>query len=117
MSTLALSVHSLLLLFLNHIYIYYSLAEPHAGFRIAFNMFDTDGNEMVDKKEFLVVSILELTLVSVSSVLYYWCLMSSGLVKTRFCCSTLCLFLQQGVGVHLQINNRVSCFFFNIIVH
>uniref|UniRef100_A0A8D0V2T0 EF-hand domain-containing protein n=1 Tax=Sus scrofa TaxID=9823 RepID=A0A8D0V2T0_PIG len=30
--------------------------EPHAGFRIAFNMFDTDGNEMVDKKEFLVYS-------------------------------------------------------------
>lgn len=34
------------------------LAEPHAGFRIAFNMFDTDGNEMVDRKEFLVVCIL-----------------------------------------------------------
>lgn len=34
------------------------LAEPHAGFRIAFNMFDTDGNEMVDKKEFLVVCML-----------------------------------------------------------
>lgn len=33
------------------------MAEPHAGFRIAFNMFDTDGNEMVDKKEFLVVCI------------------------------------------------------------
>uniref|UniRef100_A0A8D2QUL9 Mitochondrial calcium uptake family member 3 n=1 Tax=Zosterops lateralis melanops TaxID=1220523 RepID=A0A8D2QUL9_ZOSLA len=31
------------------------LTKPHAGFRIAFNMFDTDGNEMVDKKEFLVV--------------------------------------------------------------
>ncbi|KAL8207378.1 UNVERIFIED_CONTAM: Calcium uptake protein 3, mitochondrial, partial [Gekko kuhli] len=30
------------------------LTKPHAGFRIAFNMFDTDGNEMVDKKEFLV---------------------------------------------------------------
>ncbi|XP_043546183.1 calcium uptake protein 3, mitochondrial isoform X4 [Chiloscyllium plagiosum] len=29
--------------------------EPHAGFKIAFNMFDTDGNEMVDKKEFLVL--------------------------------------------------------------
>ncbi|POI33641.1 hypothetical protein CIB84_002607 [Bambusicola thoracicus] len=29
--------------------------QPHAGFRIAFNMFDTDGNEMVDKKEFLVL--------------------------------------------------------------
>uniref|UniRef100_A0A8D0EMD1 Mitochondrial calcium uptake family member 3 n=1 Tax=Strix occidentalis caurina TaxID=311401 RepID=A0A8D0EMD1_STROC len=33
------------------------LTKPHAGFRIAFNMFDTDGNEMVDKKEFLVVCI------------------------------------------------------------
>ncbi|XP_043402105.1 calcium uptake protein 3, mitochondrial isoform X6 [Chelonia mydas] len=30
------------------------LTKPHAGFKIAFNMFDTDGNEMVDKKEFLV---------------------------------------------------------------
>ncbi|KAM3612791.1 uncharacterized protein V6R79_014558 [Siganus canaliculatus] len=30
------------------------LTKPHAGFRIAFNMFDTDGNEMVDKREFLV---------------------------------------------------------------
>lgn len=31
------------------------ISEPHAGFRIAFNMFDADGNEMVDKREFLVV--------------------------------------------------------------
>uniref|UniRef100_A0A7N8XBF0 Mitochondrial calcium uptake family, member 3b n=1 Tax=Mastacembelus armatus TaxID=205130 RepID=A0A7N8XBF0_9TELE len=31
------------------------LTKPHAGFRIAFNMFDADGNEMVDKREFLVV--------------------------------------------------------------
>lgn len=30
--------------------------EPQTGFRIAFNMFDTDGNERVDKNEFLVVS-------------------------------------------------------------
>lgn len=30
--------------------------EPHAGFKIAFNMFDADGNQMVDKREFLVVS-------------------------------------------------------------
>ncbi|KAK6976429.1 calcium uptake protein 3 mitochondrial-like isoform X1, partial [Biomphalaria glabrata] len=29
--------------------------EPHSGFRIAFNMFDTDGNQIVDKKEFLVL--------------------------------------------------------------
>ena len=32
------------------------LSEPHSGFRIAFNMFDTDGNQIVDKREFLVVS-------------------------------------------------------------
>nr|XP_043895658.1 calcium uptake protein 3, mitochondrial isoform X2 [Solea senegalensis] len=31
------------------------LTKPHAGFRIAFNMFDADGNEMVDKREFLVM--------------------------------------------------------------
>ena len=30
--------------------------EPQSGFRIAFNMFDTDGNQQVDRKEFLVVS-------------------------------------------------------------
>ncbi|XP_036424581.1 calcium uptake protein 2, mitochondrial isoform X2 [Colossoma macropomum] len=30
------------------------LTKPHAGFRIAFNMFDADGNEMVDKREFMV---------------------------------------------------------------
>lgn len=33
----------------------FSLTEPHAGFKIAFNMFDADGNQMVDKREFLVV--------------------------------------------------------------
>lgn len=32
------------------------VSEPASGFRIAFNMFDTDGNQKVDKKEFLVVS-------------------------------------------------------------
>ncbi|XP_069487693.1 calcium uptake protein 3, mitochondrial isoform X5 [Ambystoma mexicanum] len=31
------------------------LTKPHAGFKIAFNMFDTDGNQMVDKQEFLVL--------------------------------------------------------------
>lgn len=29
--------------------------EPHSAFQIAFNMFDTDGNQRVDKHEFLVV--------------------------------------------------------------
>uniref|UniRef100_A0A8C1GDD8 Mitochondrial calcium uptake family, member 3a n=2 Tax=Cyprinus carpio TaxID=7962 RepID=A0A8C1GDD8_CYPCA len=32
------------------------LTKPHAGFKIAFNMFDADGNQMVDKREFLVVT-------------------------------------------------------------
>ncbi|XP_013779721.1 calcium uptake protein 3, mitochondrial-like isoform X2 [Limulus polyphemus] len=31
------------------------LTKPQSGFHIAFNMFDTDGNKKVDKKEFLVV--------------------------------------------------------------
>lgn len=31
------------------------LTKPHSGFRIAFNMFDADGNQIVDKKEFLVL--------------------------------------------------------------
>ncbi|XP_035207068.1 calcium uptake protein 3, mitochondrial-like isoform X3 [Stegodyphus dumicola] len=31
------------------------LTKPQSGFRIAFNMFDTDGNQRVDKKEFLVL--------------------------------------------------------------
>ncbi|XP_076378257.1 calcium uptake protein 3, mitochondrial isoform X1 [Megalopta genalis] len=31
------------------------LTKPNTGFRIAFNMFDTDGNERVDKTEFLVI--------------------------------------------------------------
>lgn len=35
----------------------FNFSEPQSGFRIAFNMFDTDGNERIDKNEFLVVSI------------------------------------------------------------
>ncbi|KAL3290083.1 hypothetical protein HHI36_023452 [Cryptolaemus montrouzieri] len=31
------------------------LTKPQSGFKIAFNMFDTDGNERVDKNEFLVM--------------------------------------------------------------
>ena len=35
----------------------FNFLEPQTGFEIAFNMFDTDGNQRVDKNEFLVVSI------------------------------------------------------------
>jgi len=31
------------------------LTKPKSGFRIAFNMFDTDGNAVVDKEEFMVL--------------------------------------------------------------
>lgn len=34
----------------------FTYTEPKSGFEIAFNMFDTDGNQRVDKNEFLVVS-------------------------------------------------------------
>lgn len=34
-----------------------SLAEPRTGFDIAFQMLDVDGNEQVDKKEFLTVRL------------------------------------------------------------
>ncbi|KAH8420862.1 hypothetical protein KR222_006953 [Zaprionus bogoriensis] len=44
---------------LSYLYIFLLSKEPKSGFRIAFNMFDTDGNQRVDKTEFLViVSIL-----------------------------------------------------------
>jgi hypothetical protein len=39
------------------LYVLLTFSEPQTGFRIAFNMFDTDGNQRVDKNEFLVVSI------------------------------------------------------------
>ncbi|XP_055314014.1 calcium uptake protein 3, mitochondrial isoform X2 [Sitodiplosis mosellana] len=32
------------------------LTKPKSGFKIAFNMFDTDGNQRVDKNEFLVIT-------------------------------------------------------------
>ena len=38
-------------------HVFFLSSESNSGFRIAFNMFDTDGNQIVDKKEFLVVSI------------------------------------------------------------
>ncbi|XP_050545183.1 calcium uptake protein 3, mitochondrial isoform X2 [Daktulosphaira vitifoliae] len=34
------------------------LTKPQSGFRIAFNMFDTDSNKKVDKNEFLVITRL-----------------------------------------------------------
>ncbi|XP_030078667.1 calcium uptake protein 3, mitochondrial isoform X9 [Drosophila hydei] len=45
------------------------LTKPKSGFRIAFNMFDTDGNQRVDKSEFLVIiSILAGAIKSIQDV-------------------------------------------------
>uniref|UniRef100_A0A673GPU8 Calcium uptake protein 3, mitochondrial-like n=1 Tax=Sinocyclocheilus rhinocerous TaxID=307959 RepID=A0A673GPU8_9TELE len=44
------------------------LTKPHAGFKIAFNMFDADGNEMVDKREFMVVRLVLLLFIINMSV-------------------------------------------------
>lgn len=56
---------------------FFCLLEPHAGFKIAFNMFDADGNEMVDRREFMVVWLflllffINLTLLRYKVVLFY----------------------------------------------
>lgn len=41
--------------FTEYLFLLSVLTKPQCGFRIAFNMFDTDGNERVDKNEFLVM--------------------------------------------------------------
>ncbi|XP_014477020.1 PREDICTED: calcium uptake protein 3, mitochondrial isoform X2 [Dinoponera quadriceps] len=38
-----------------YLFLLSTLTKPKTGFQIAFNMFDTDGNERVDKTEFLVL--------------------------------------------------------------
>ncbi|XP_014477021.1 PREDICTED: calcium uptake protein 3, mitochondrial isoform X3 [Dinoponera quadriceps] len=38
-----------------YLFLLSTLTKPKTGFQIAFNMFDTDGNERVDKTEFLVM--------------------------------------------------------------
>ncbi|XP_014477019.1 PREDICTED: calcium uptake protein 3, mitochondrial isoform X1 [Dinoponera quadriceps] len=38
-----------------YLFLLSTLTKPKTGFQIAFNMFDTDGNERVDKTEFLVI--------------------------------------------------------------
>lgn len=57
----------------SYVHISNFVAEPKSGFRIAFNMFDTDGNERVDKTEFLVVkttfSFLNRSYLHASSIL------------------------------------------------
>lgn len=50
---------------------YRFILEPKSGFRIAFNMFDTDGNQRVDKNEFLVVSYFNIEFL-VTSFKYYF---------------------------------------------
>lgn len=47
---------------------FFCLLEPHAGFKIAFNMFDADGNEMVDKREFMAVRLVLLLFIINMSV-------------------------------------------------
>ncbi len=47
---------------------FFYLLEPHAGFKIAFNMFDADGNEMVDKREFMAVRLVLLLFIINMSV-------------------------------------------------
>jgi len=48
------------------------VSEPQSGFRIAFNMFDTDGNQIVDKREFLVVCNLKRFVLCTYDILCYF---------------------------------------------
>uniref|UniRef100_A0A914VXI1 EF-hand domain-containing protein n=1 Tax=Plectus sambesii TaxID=2011161 RepID=A0A914VXI1_9BILA len=50
--------HHGLVSYTEYLFLLSVLTKPQAGFRIAFNMFDMDGNEMVDKQEFLVLENL-----------------------------------------------------------
>ncbi len=51
------------------IFIYFK-TEPKSNFRIAFNMFDTDGNERVEKNEFLVVGFCNLIFIKRLNLLW-----------------------------------------------
>lgn len=44
-----------LISFTEYLFLLCVLTKPRSGFQIAFNMFDMDGNEEVDRKEFLVL--------------------------------------------------------------
>ncbi|XP_042575309.1 calcium uptake protein 3, mitochondrial-like isoform X2 [Cyprinus carpio] len=46
---------SCIIAYTEYLFLLCILTKPHAGFKIAFNMFDADGNQMVDKGEFLVL--------------------------------------------------------------
>ncbi|XP_064636154.1 calcium uptake protein 3, mitochondrial-like isoform X12 [Lineus longissimus] len=45
-----------LLSYTEYLFLLCVLTKPKSGFEIAFNMFDADGNQRVDKREFLVLS-------------------------------------------------------------
>lgn len=60
-----------------------SFTEPHAGFKIAFNMFDADGNQMVDKREFLVVSVKAQNKNSVVFFFFFFVFSNSPMLASR----------------------------------
>ncbi|XP_028815764.1 calcium uptake protein 3, mitochondrial isoform X2 [Denticeps clupeoides] len=47
--------HGGIITYTEYLFLLCILTNPHAGFKMAFNMFDVDGNERVDKQEFLVL--------------------------------------------------------------
>lgn len=53
-----IDINNLIIDIYKHVSNFFVFSEPQTGFRIAFNMFDTDGNQRVDKKEFQVVCFI-----------------------------------------------------------
>ena len=51
--------------------LYVAISEPGTGFHIAFKMLDDDGNEQVDKKEFLKVSRLRILMMGYNTMSNY----------------------------------------------
>ncbi|XP_013189971.2 calcium uptake protein 3, mitochondrial isoform X1 [Amyelois transitella] len=50
--------HEGIISYTEYLFLLSILTKPASGFQIAFNMFDTDGNQRVDKNEFLVIQRL-----------------------------------------------------------
>ena len=77
--------------------------EPESGFQVAFNMLDTDGNAVIDKEEFMVVSI------SHSALLNYY---NISLLVLLIATSTQCMLSiessSHGFYIYFKLNSMRS---------
>lgn len=89
-------------------------------------MFDTDGNEMVDKKEFLVVCILYVAFLSIIKycllIFLCFCLLGNTTVEKRVKNVYFCLYLIKYIlryfeqYLHFTNINYIQCMIMIIVV-